>query len=204
MALSPRRPGPDSPWALGQLPYSCSRHHGRCYDRHVRAPAAVVALLRFDGDGGVGDRRICYVPARSHRGERGARAQVLAQESGQSLRDLRTMGLRRDCHPCSIAAACAHGSIPACGGRNAISGEEISGGANAWPNLPIHDPGVFGRALWKANHRVHRGARTPCHSGDHRGAACGRHCGSLFLAWTQDRKMDLESRQAFLLKCTVP
>ena len=101
-------------------------------------------------------------------GKRSARTQVLAPESGQSLQDLRAMGVRRYCHPCFAAASYAHGSISVCGGRYAISGKKIPGRAHAQPNLQIHGPGLLGRTLWTANNRVHLGTRTPCRSGSHR------------------------------------
>ena len=87
--------------------------------------------------------------------------------------------------------ACTYGSISVCGGRYAISGKEIPGGAYAWPNFKIHDSGLLGRALWAANNRVHRITRTPRRSHDHRGVDCHSGCGFLLSGrkkgktWTQ-------------------
>ncbi len=187
LAVSPRRPRSDSARAPGQLPHSASGHHGRGNDCLVRAPAAVVALLRFDGDRGFGDWRLCLVPARSQRREGSTRTQVLAPESRQSLQDLRALGLRRNWHPGCATPACTYGSISICGGRYAISGKEIPGGAYAWPNLKIHDSGLLGRALWAANNRVHCITRTPRRSHDHRGADCHSGCGFLLSGWKKGK-----------------
>ena len=147
-----------------------------------------MALLRFDGGGRFSGRRLCHLPARSQGRERSAGPQILAQKSGQSLQDLRAMGIRRHCHPCLTAAPCAHGSVSACGGRHAISAKKIPGSAHARPNLQIHDPGLFGRALWTANHCVHRGTRTPRRGGNHFGADYHCHRGFLLLARQQEQE----------------
>ena len=157
----------------------------------------------LNGDCRFGDRRLCYLPPRSQRRERSARTQIFAQESGQSLRDLRTMGVRRDCHPCFAAASFAHGSISACGRRHAISGEKIPGCAHARANFQILDTGLSGRALWTANHRLHRRTRTPRPGGSPHGADCRDCRGFLLLARKQEQQMDMEIRRAFLLKSAV-
>jgi hypothetical protein len=48
----------------------------------------VVVVLRLDGDGRVGDRRLCYLQACAQRREGDTRTQVPAQEAGEGIQDL--------------------------------------------------------------------------------------------------------------------
>lgn len=140
-----------------------------------------MALLRIDGHGGFGNWRICYLPARSQRRERSAGTQVFAPESGQNLQHLRAMGIRCHRHPCFSATTRAHGSISACGWRDAISSRKIPGGAHPWSNQQIHAPGLLGRAPRTTDNRIHRETRPPRCGGRYPCVARYCCCDFLFL-----------------------
>jgi hypothetical protein len=95
----------------GQLRDSTPGKHGCADDRVVCRQSRVMALLRLDGDGWFGDRRLRHLPACSQRREGNARTQVPGQEAREGLQDLPAMGLWGHRHRRLAATANAHGSI---------------------------------------------------------------------------------------------
>jgi len=91
------------------------------------------------------------VQACSQGRERNTRTQVPVQEVEEGVRDLRAMGLRRDCHSRLTATTCAHGSISVCGGYHAISGEKIPVCAHAGTRCQVFASCLPGSPLWTAH-----------------------------------------------------
>ena len=162
LAFSPWRPRSNSSRAPGQLPYPASGHHGCRDDCLVSAARGVMALLRLDGDCRFGDWRICLVQARSQRGKKSTRTQVLGSESGPSLQDLRALGVQRHCYPGHAAPSRADGSVSVRSRCYAISGEKVPDCAHARSTLEIHDHRLLGGSLRKKNHWLHYWTWTSC------------------------------------------
>ena len=109
--LPSRRIGFYSSGTPGQLRDSTPGKHRCADDRVVCGQSRVMALLRLDGDGWFGDRRLRHLPACSQRREGNARTQVPGQEAREGLQGLPAMGLWGHRHRRLTATASAHGAV---------------------------------------------------------------------------------------------
>ena len=116
--LPARRTGLHSSRATRQLRDSNPGKHGSPCHLLVCTQQRLVVLLRCDGDGWLGDRRLRNLQTGPQGGKSDARPQISARKVGESLQDLRALGPGRDRSSRPLASASADGPIRPCRGRH--------------------------------------------------------------------------------------
>ena len=102
------------------------------------------------------------------------------------------MGLQRDRDSRAAAAAGADGAISPGGRGDAISGEEISAGAEHRATSALHGDWLFGGEVRAKNYRVHGEPWTPDSGGDHPAGDCRGGNGLLLLEREQEEETEIE------------
>src|SRR5271156_6268345 len=137
----------DSTGSAGCLGDSASWEYGCTYYRAGCQAAGLVDLLRVDGHGGFGDRKLSYVPARAQGRGGNDGGEALPQEHEHGYQKFRAMGIWRNRYPGTVAAADAAGAVCSSRGCYQVSSEEIPRSAHLGANCKVQRPVAVGCAV---------------------------------------------------------
>ncbi len=187
--LAPRRDRIYSPWTSRQFRDSRAGEHGRPDHSPGIARRAVVALLRRDGDGGLGAGFFPDVPIRTKGRREGTRKETFREKTKEDFPDIRTVGIFGHCNSRIVAAADSAGAVCTGGRSDAVFGEKIFVGYHARADRALFDSGLSGEQVWKEDVAVFDGACL-LGFGDHVGVN-GRWGGCVFFVWAKHREEEI-------------